>query len=167
MIHETFSETFDYNKTYNKLILNFDGSCGPRNPNGDMGFGWAIRIAKSQDYIAEGWGYELYDGRKETSNNLAEWYALYYGLKWLLDNDIQFVRLNVFGDSNLVIKQCRGEWRISQDKAYSEGANLYLNEIKPFFADKSHNFYWEGRSCNEYCDFLSNKFKQHIKNLLK
>lgn len=167
MIYETFSETFDYNKSYRKLILNFDGSCGPRNPNGDMGFGWAIRLAKTEDYIAEGWGFQLYDGSQETSNNLAEWYALYYGLKYILDNNIQFERLNIIGDSALVINQATGRWRISSEKAYSIGAELYLNEIKPLFEERNHNFYWEGRSCNEYCDFLSNKYKQHVKNLLK
>lgn len=164
MIHETFSETFNYSKEYGNITVNFDGACTPCNPNGDMGFGWCITDSSTGTLIAEGWGYEIKD-RQYTTNNIAEWYSLYYGLKWIIDNNITYKAIKVYGDSKMVINQCKGWYKINPGKAYSFIAYRYLKEIKLLINPYHIDYYWIPRDQNDYCDMLSNKFIEHIKNL--
>lgn len=45
-----------------------------------------------------------------TTNNVAEYEALIYGLKWLLNN--QFYKADIYLDSELVYRQLTGEYRV-------------------------------------------------------
>jgi ribonuclease HI len=151
------SERFDYSdKHYQKLIIRFDGACLPTNPNGDMGYGWAI-FKEDDDIIAHGWGYYLFNNEYETSNNIAEWSALYFGAKYLTDNNILYKDLVIIGDSTLVINQCDENWKINKDKPYTFFAELFMSDIKPLLNSKTQ-YRWQRRDNNEYCDMLSNKF---------
>ena len=49
-----------------------------------------------------------------SSNNEAEYAALITGLEWCVSNAIQ--RLNVFGDSILIVKQVQGIWSCKSNK---------------------------------------------------
>ena len=82
--------------------LYFDG-CSKGNP-GKSGAGYVIY--KGDDEIAYK---SVYVGDKET-NNKAEYTGLYEGLLYAVENNI--VRLDVKGDSNLVIKQIKGEYKV-------------------------------------------------------
>ena len=58
-----------------------------------------------------------------SSNNEAEYAALIEGLGWCVSNGIN--RLNVFGDSMLLVKQVQGIWSRKSDKLTSK-----LQEVK-------------------------------------
>ena len=49
-----------------------------------------------------------------SSNNEAEYAALILGLEWCVSNEIS--RLNVYGDSMLIVKQVQGIWSCKSDK---------------------------------------------------
>ena len=49
-----------------------------------------------------------------SSNNEAEYAALIEGLEWCASNGID--RLNIYGDSMLIIKQVQGIWSCKSDK---------------------------------------------------
>ena len=49
-----------------------------------------------------------------SSNNEVEYVALFVGLKWCVSNEV--IRLNVYGDSMLIIKQVQGIWSGKSDK---------------------------------------------------
>jgi ribonuclease HI len=93
-------------------ILYFDGACGPTNPGGHMGCGVAIKDKdKNTIYtISKQFTPERFSG--ETSNNLAEYTALFLGLKWCLEHKI--TELHVIGDSKLVIMQMKGHFKIKK-----------------------------------------------------
>ena len=49
-----------------------------------------------------------------SSNNEAEYAALIAGLEWCVSNEVN--RLNVYGDSMLIVKQVQGIWSCKSDK---------------------------------------------------
>ena len=89
--------------------LYFDG-CSKGNP-GKSGAGYVIY--KGDDEIAHK---SVYVGDKET-NNKAEYTGLYEGLLYAVENNI--VCLHVKGDSNLVIKQINGEYKVKSENIHT------------------------------------------------
>ena len=64
------------------------------------------------------------------SNNKAEYQILCLGLQWCLGHDV--LRLNVFGDSILVVKQIEGIWACKNDNLVVKirEARALLREFK-------------------------------------
>ena len=53
-----------------------------------------------------------------SSNNEAEYAALIEGLEWCVSNGIN--RLNVYGDSMLIVKQVQGIWSCKSNRLASK-----------------------------------------------
>lgn len=122
----------------------FDGACWP-NPGGDASCGCYItgggRVLLKQGY---------YIGTGETmSCNVAEYCGLLYCLRFLKDRSTEPIK--VYGDSNLVIQQMRGKWKIKKG-LYAERARQ-AQYIAASFTDIS--FEWIPRDDNERCDALA------------
>ena len=87
----------------------FDGACGPVNPGGTATFGVVIKnsdgivLLKEHGYVGHGSG---------MSNNVAEYAGVLHVLKYLAPRLPG--RVTIHGDSNLVINQLNGRWRITQ-----------------------------------------------------
>lgn len=143
------------------LKIMFDGSCGPVNPNGNMGYGYAIINVEDNDVIAEGWGYTMYDGTANTSNNVAEWVSLKRGLELMLASGYTCDKLDICGDSMLVIRQVRGSWGI-KGGSYVKVAKAVLESFGDELAEA--NVYHVYRNDNDYCDYLSNKYVYYLKD---
>lgn len=94
------------------LTLYFDGLCepafegGPRNPGGIACFGWLL--LEGGEVIEEGQGVEARG--PNATNNVAEWAALEQGLRAASVRHPD--RLDIQGDSQLVINQLTGTWRM-------------------------------------------------------
>ena len=129
--------------------LYFDGACGPTNPGGHMGCGVAIKDKdKNTVYtISKQFTPERFSG--ETSNNLAEYTALFLGLKWCLEHKI--IELHVIGDSKLVIMQMNGYFKIKKG-SYVKAA---LETIKLKDKFKKITFEHVKREFNTEADELS------------
>lgn len=104
--------------------LYFDGACGPTNPRGHIGCGVLIKDKDNKTIYTISRQFPPERFSNLTSNNLAEYTALYLGLKWCLKHKI--TELHVIGDSKLVIMQMKGYYRIKQG-AY---VNAALETIK-------------------------------------
>jgi ribonuclease HI len=89
----------------------FDGACGPSNPGGVATFGWRF-VAPDGRVLAADQG-EVCRGEGAT-NNIAEWHALLYALRFLAGRNWQG-RLRIYGDSQLVIKQLTGRWKCRKE----------------------------------------------------
>lgn len=63
---------------------------------------------KSEPLYEGGW----YAG--ETTNNVAEWQGVIKGLEWITENNLGAERLLIYLDSQLVVKQITGEYRVKQ-----------------------------------------------------
>lgn len=86
--------------------LNFDGSCSP-NPGGTLRYGWAISWADGRN--SEG-GAEQGPNSANTVN-IAEYAGVEAGLRAYLEAGGRGPLL-VQGDSQLIIRQLRGEYRV-------------------------------------------------------
>ena len=96
------------NVTENEYLLQFDG-CSKGNP-GKAGSGAVIYKNKN-----EVWGKSLFIGNKNT-NNEAEYIGLIIGLEEAINMGI--TKLYVEGDSLLVIKQMKGEYKVKSENLY-------------------------------------------------
>lgn len=133
------------------IRINFDGACGPKNPGGRCG-GGAV-IIKDNEILAEIFDEYIPFNKQETSNNLGEYYGLLKALQFLVNSNLQDETVDVYGDSNLVISQMQGKWRIKNGiyKDIAWKTRLYSKKFKFI------RFNWIPREENEWADALSKK----------
>ncbi len=137
-----FDEVFQIlsKKDNNNYELFTDGAA-KGNP-GDAGIGFVI---KKEGTVID--SHSSYIGK--TTNNVAEYTALIEGLKRLLSLNIKNV--NVFSDSELMVKQLNGEYSVKNEKLktlYNEAVQL----IKQFDKFKLSHI---PRNQNKEADSLS------------
>ncbi|MCO5554435.1 hypothetical protein L7F22_007965 [Adiantum nelumboides] len=96
------------------------------------------------------------------SNNEAEYVALSLGLEWCLSNGI--TRLNVYGDSMLIVKQIQETWACKSDKLAAK-----LRTIKGTLRKcKAVQVHYIARGKNQLADTLaSNVFKEAMIDAMK
>jgi ribonuclease HI len=123
----------------------FDGLCYPKNPCGVAAYGYLIYrdgalINKGCRAVGEG---------KGMTNNVAEYEGVKAVAQWVHDNGID-EKVEIRGDSQLVIMQLRGEWKVNSDTS-----KRYVPEIKRLLQGKDVSFVWVPREKNEEADLLS------------
>jgi ribonuclease HI len=127
------------------ITINFDGLCYPKNPGGVAAYGYAVyRDGKP---IWRGFG-GVGEGRGMT-NNVAEYEGLKAAAQWLIDEGID-EKVVIKGDSELVIKQMKGQYRVS-----SATSKKYVPEIRKMLEGRDISFLWVPREENEEADGLS------------
>lgn len=150
-----------------KFTLHFDGSCWV-NPGGTSAYG----IVLEKEHLVNGTPYTwnticeeagVIGTGPEQSNNVAEFHALAVGLQRYLEyGGVKGDRIEVYGDSNLVIKMMLGDYRPNPSKlyypAYKEAFRL-LSVIEITIGAEI-SFTWIPREQNTRCDDLS---KEHNK----
>jgi ribonuclease HI len=91
----------------NEYLAWFDGACEPVNPGGTASFGVIVKGVDGtvllRDHGVVGIG-------KDMSNNVAEYAGVRHILKYLSSRPPG--RVTIHGDSNLVINQLNGKWRV-------------------------------------------------------
>jgi len=90
------------------ITVYFDGLCYPKNPCGVAAFGYLV--LRSGQVVHKGFR-AVGEGRGMT-NNVAEYEGLMAAAQWIADEGIE-ERIVIKGDSQLVIKQMKGEWKVS------------------------------------------------------
>lgn len=83
--------------------LRFDGAS--RGNPGPAAYGYVLSVDGEEHRDADGIG--------RATNNEAEYRALLAGLRAAVDRDVSTLR--VYGDSELVVKQLRGEYRVNAE----------------------------------------------------
>ena len=124
----------------------FDGVCEPKNPGGHGAYG--IYIQSKHISHTEG----VYVGHgKAISNNVAEYSGFIEILTRLKDNFLTKENIVIRGDSNLVIQQMSGNWRMKKG-IYLPYA---LKARKLFKKFKNTTLEWIPREENAICDKLA------------
>jgi ribonuclease HI len=128
----------------------FDGACEPVNPGGTVSCGVVVQqdgatIWEHSDVVVPPNGCQ-------TSNNLAEYAGFATALRYLLEADLTGERIAIFGDSQLVIKQMMGRYRI-QKGAYVPLA-LHAKRLMEQFV-RQPMLMWIPREQNTEADRLS------------
>jgi len=90
----------------------FDGACAPHNPGGHGGAGVVVRV---DDHLVHSAGVYCGSG-SEMSCNVAEYRAVIEVIEYLLAAGLADTArtVRIYGDSQLVVKQLRGEWRANE-----------------------------------------------------
>jgi ribonuclease HI len=133
----------------NLIECYFDGACAPQNPCGYMGYG-AIVIKDNQCV-------PLFDGQLKhpsNSNNVAE----YLAFELVLDNleGTKNRNIQVYGDSQLVVKQMTHRWRIKEG-LYKDTALRCYDKLAELWKDNNIRINWIPREQNTDADELSNE----------
>lgn len=126
-----------------------DGLCQPINPGGIATYGFAIY--KGEQILAEDCGF-IVQGEGAT-NNVAEYTAAIQALRWLKKNHLEKFPVALKSDSQLLIRQLNGHWRIKAPgiiPLYREAMEL----VRDF---QNISFVWIPREENEVADALSRK----------
>ncbi len=127
----------------------FDGGCYPRNPGGYASYG--ALISKDDQIIWQGSG--LVIPVTDTSNNLAEYAGYIAVLTELEKQGLRAQPVTIYGDSQLVIKQMKGEWKI-KDGSYVDLALKAKCLTKSF---PNVRLEWIPRDQNHQADSLATK----------
>lgn len=136
-----------YAEAMSAYVVFFDGCCEPRNPGGTAGFG--VVIFKGTEKVWEKSG--MIQASPTTSNNVAEYAAIGAALDWFIENGLTDAHILVKGDSNLVIQQCFGTWKI-RGGFYADLAREVREKIAKFKALRGT---WISRDYNGVADELS------------
>ena len=89
------------------------------------------------------------------TNNQAEYQAVIEALKWLLTLSPQLTALNFYLDSQLVVNQLKGEFKI-KDRILKI-KNLEIKELIKNCKFKIENYWYVSRAQNTAADFLVNQ----------
>lgn len=132
-----------------KIEAWFDGCCEPRNPGGHAGYGAVVM--RGQDRLWEFSGY--IPASPTTSNNVGEYSAFIAILEWLKSQDLNRQPIIIRGDSNLVIQQMFGYWRIKKGfyVPFAQKAKRLLKEFPNAIGE------WIPREKNGLADELSKR----------
>jgi ribonuclease HI len=127
------------------ITVYFDGLCYPKNPCGVAAYGYLIYRDGQPIYK----GFRAVGEGKGMTNNMAEYEGLMAAAQWLRDEGIE-EKIVIKGDSQLVIKQMKGEWKIN-----SATSKKYVPQIRRLLQGKEVSFSWIPREENEEADQLS------------
>lgn len=127
----------------------FDGACEPKNPGGKIGAG--IYITDDEKDFTDS---IFREASPKNTNNIAEYLAFIRVLE-LMKNKIDDI-IEIFGDSQLVIRQMNAEWQIKSGayKEYALKAILMLDDLKK---KNKVTLTWIPREENEKADYQSMK----------
>jgi len=132
------------------LVVYFDGLCEPVNPGGVAAYGFVVYKDGERLHAGRGIAGAGYLGG-DVTNNVAEYTALIKALEWLIENGFSGEGLIVRGDSQLVIKQLKGEYAVKSPRI----GPLYarVKELLRFF--RNVKLEWLPRELNAEADALS------------
>jgi ribonuclease HI len=131
-----------------KVRIYCDGLCEP-NPGGLATYGFVIEeeaswreIHRAKGIAARGQG---------ATNNVAEYIAAIRALRWLADEHHTGVSVALYSDSQLLVNQLSGKWRVKSAQIrplWSEACDL----LEKFVDSRA---VWVPREQNELADYLS------------
>lgn len=139
--------------------LYFDGACEPFNPGGVATYGFQVShdstVEKCQ-FLLHGNGVTAVGG-PEATNNVAEYTALLKGLMAINPLVLPGDKLEILGDSQLVIRQLEGQYAVNAPhlKAIYSRCALAIHNIR--VSGRPVQLTWIPREKNGSADFESKK----------
>lgn len=127
--------------------VHFDGACEPPKGGGVATFGYHLEGA---GYLHEECGLAVRPYSDHATNNVAEYVAAIRALEWLVDQRYPG-EVHLLGDSQLVVRQMLGEYRVRAEhlRAYHEHLSLLAQKFRRV------EFRWIPREENRRADALS------------
>jgi ribonuclease HI len=128
----------------------FDGLCQPKNPGGIACYAFLVKSDGKTLHSDYGVAGEPFS--PDSTNNVAEYTALVKALEWLDANNHASDKVVINGDSELVVKQLEGIYKVKRKTLIPLYKQVLL--LKKQFPDIEIN--WIPREKNKEADRLSN-----------
>ena len=128
----------------------FDGLCQPANPGGIACYAFVIKSngrSVHSDYGVAGRPFS-----KDSTNNVAEYTALVKALEWLVVNKLDSDRVEVKSDSQLVVNQLEGKYKVKAKRIIPLYRQVLLLKAK----FPKIEIMWVPREKNREADRLTN-----------
>ena len=132
------------------IQVNIDGLCQPINPGGIACYAFIIK--KNGTTIHSGYGVAGEPFSKDSTNNVAEYTALAKALEWLVANNLVSEKVEIKGDSKLVVNQLAGIYKVKGKRIIPLYKQVLL--LKTKFSDIEIK--WIPREENKEADRLTN-----------
>lgn len=129
----------------------FDGLCQPINPGGIPCYAFIVKADGNTLYSDYGIAGEPFS--EDSTNNVAEYTALVKALQWLLENNLGSAKVEIKSDSQLIVNQLRGDYKVKAKRIISLYKQVLL--LKSKFQDIQIR--WVPREKNREADRLTNK----------
>ncbi|MFW6064598.1 MAG: reverse transcriptase-like protein [Candidatus Natronoplasma sp.] len=131
------------------IILESDGAYRGKD-GGVASYGYLVK--KNSETVREDYNI-LLDER--VTNNYAEYMAVIKGLECIKHSDLEFEKIIIMSDSQLVVKQVNGEWSVNSDNL--KDLHKEVKELITYFEEKNKSVDIEhvGRENNVEADELS------------
>jgi ribonuclease HI len=129
----------------------FDGLCQPINPGGISCYAFIVK--SDGRLIHSDYGVAAKPFSEESTNNVAEYTALAKALQWLLANNFDSKKVEIMSDSQLVVNQLTGDYKVKARKILPLFKQVLF--LKTNFQDIQIK--WIPREKNREADRLTNK----------
>ncbi|MDQ4100954.1 MAG: ribonuclease HI family protein [Thermoproteota archaeon] len=129
----------------------FDGLCQPINPGGIPCYAFVVKSNGKTIYSEYGVAGEPFS--EDATNNVAEYMALAKALQWLIDNNFSSQKVEVKSDSQLVVNQLLGDYKVKARRIMSLYKEVLL--LKNKF--QHIQITWIPRDKNKEADKLTNR----------
>lgn len=129
----------------------FDGLCQPINPGGISCYAFIVK--SDERIIHSDYGVAAKPFSEESTNNVAEYTALAKALQWLLANNFNSNKVEIKSDSQLVVNQLTGDYKVKARRILPLFKHVLL--LKTKFQDIQIK--WIPRDMNKEADTLTNK----------
>ena len=129
----------------------FDGLCQPINPGGISCYAFVVKRGGRTIYSDYGVAGEPFS--EDSTNNVAEYTALVKALQWLLENNLGSTKVEIKSDSQLIVNQLRGDYKVKAKRIIRLYKQVLL--LKSKFQDIQIR--WVPREKNREADRLTNK----------
>lgn len=142
-----------------KLTINCDG--GARGNPGPAGIG--VYAVADNEHL-----FSLSEYIGETTNNVAEYTAVIRCLEYLLANQIKSENLDFVLDSELIVKQIKGEYKTKQPHLQKLNLKIHqlLQQLTSNQLTHTVNFTHVKRDLNQEPDLLANQaLDNHLSSL--
>ena len=142
------------------ILIYFDGLCEPKNPGGIATYAYIIKDLENKK-LEEGFGLAAKPFSSTSTNNIAEYAGVVCGLKEGLKYSDS---AKVLGDSALVIKQLKREYKIRSKKLipFFEAAQRLASKYRKL------EFSWIPREENREADSLTREaYRLYFEGRLK
>ena len=129
----------------------FDGLCQPVNPGGIACY--ALVVKRDGEIVHSAYGVAGEPFSKDSTNNVAEYTALAKALEWLIASKLNHEKLVLKSDSQLVVRQLAGEYKIKSKRIIPLYKQVLILRSK--FQDVEIK--WVPREQNKDADRLTNR----------
>jgi len=143
-------DIFADNQRLMLIEVQFDGLCQPKNPGGIACYAFVIKSDGKTLHSEYGVAAEPFS--EDATNNVAEYTALAKALQWLVASGLASVKVVIRSDSQLVVNQLSGTFKIKGKRIIPLYKEVLL--LKNKFPDIEIK--WVPREQNKEADRLTN-----------